>query len=98
MPHLRELVKLYEDKPFAVIGINEGDDREAYTKGLKEFDVSWISAYHEGGTNPVVELYKVSGFPTYFLIDTEGKIVDTGHSGSAFDGAIKRLVDAASSK
>ncbi len=98
MPHLRELVKLYEDKPFAVIGINDGDDREAYTKGLKDFDVSWISAFYEGGTNPVVELFKVSGFPTYYLIDTEGKIVDTGGSGSQFDEAIKRLVEAASSK
>ena len=39
-------------------------------------------------------MYKVSGYPTYFLIDAEGKIVGSGHSGKAFDAPIKRLVAA----
>lgn len=93
MPHLRELVELYQDKPFAVIGVNTGDEPDAYRKGLKDFDVTWISAY-QGESSPIADMYKVSGYPTYFLIDAEGKIVDSGHSSKAFDAPIKRLVAA----
>lgn len=93
MPHLQELVKLYQDEPFAVIGVNTGDDPDAYRAGLKKFDVSWISAY-QGKAMPIAELYKVSGYPTYFLIDPDGRVVGSGHSGQAFDAPIKRMLAA----
>lgn len=92
MPHLRELVKLHEDKPFAVVGINCYDPEEDYRKGLEEHGVSWISGYVGEGENPVANLYQVQGFPTYYLIDAEGKIVMTGHSGEQFDDKIVELI------
>ena len=97
MPHLQELVKLYQDKPFALIGVNTGDSPEAYREGLEKFNVTWISAY-QGDSSPIADMYKVRGYPTYFLIDPEGKIVDTGHNGKAFDQAIRRMVDAIDKK
>ena len=88
MPHLRKLVELYEDKPFAIIGINVDDSREAYLEGLEKYEVSWISAWQDGGST-LNRLYKVRAYPTYYLIDQKGKIVSTS---SSFDAEIARLL------
>ncbi len=91
MPHLRELVKLHADEPFALVGVNTGDTPEAYRKGLKEHGVSWISAY-QGSTTPIAKLYQVRSYPTYYLIDAEGEIVDRGNSAAAMDAKIEMLL------
>jgi acyl carrier protein len=79
MPHLRELVKLHEDQPFAIVGVNTGDTEAAYRKGLEQYRLTWISAY-QGTTTPIAQLYEVRGYPTYYLLDAEGRIVAKGHS------------------
>lgn len=91
MPHLSELVKLHSEAPFAVIGINTGDEPDVYRKGLTDYEVTWISAY-QGKTAPIADLYRVSGYPTYVLLDAEGRIVSKGHSSTAMDKPIKRLL------
>ena len=91
MPHLRELVKLHEGKPFAIVGVNTGDEPEDYREGLDDFDVSWISAY-QGEETPIARQYRVQGYPTYYLIDAEGRIVSKGHSSQAFSEPIRRLI------
>jgi len=91
MPHLRELVELNKDNPFALIGINTGDPVDKYRAGLKEFGVTWLSAY-QGQMSPIADLFKVQGYPTYILIDGDGKIVGKGHDGKAYDATIAKLV------
>ena len=93
MPHLQTLVKRHEDDPFVLIGINYGDDEKAYRKGLKDFKVSWLSAFAgKSGNSKIVEMFNVQGFPTYYLIDAEGKIVGSDLSGHAYDKKIAELV------
>lgn len=91
MPHLRELVELNKDNPFALIGINTNDPVDKYRAGLKEHGVTWLSAY-QGRMSPIADLFKVTGYPTYILIDSEGKIVGKGHDGKAYDETIKKMV------
>lgn len=91
MPHLRELVELNKDNPFALIGVNTGDAVGVYRAGLKEHGVTWLSAY-QGQMSPIADLYKVQGYPTYILIDSEGKIVGKGHDGKAYDATIAKMV------
>lgn len=93
MPHLQTLVKRHEDDPFVLIGINFNDDEAAYRKGLKDFKVSWLSAYKgKTGNSKIVEAFNVQGFPTYYLIDADGRIVASGHNGQAYDKLIAELV------
>lgn len=93
MPHLQELVKLHADEPFALIGINTGDDEKSYRNGLEKYGVTWISAY-QGSDSPIADLYRVRGYPTYVLLDAEGRIIEKGHSGKAMDQPIERLLAA----
>ncbi|MEZ6016001.1 MAG: TlpA disulfide reductase family protein [Planctomycetota bacterium] len=97
MPHLQGLVELHKDNPFALIGINTGDPVDKYRQGLKDFGVTWLSAY-QGATSPIAELYKVTGYPTYVLIDAEGKIAGIGHNGKAYDETIAKMVAELKSK
>ena len=93
MPHLSELVKLHTDQPFAVIGINAYDPPAAYRKGLKDHSVTWISAYQGEAEAPIADLYRVEGYPTYVLLDPQGRIVAKGHSSTRMEGPIERLLD-----
>lgn len=92
MPHLKELVKLHEDDPFALIGINTGDSEEDYHEGLKEFELTWLSAY-QGEESPIADLYAVSGYPTYLVIDAKGVIRHRGHDGPACDKVVADLLE-----
>jgi hypothetical protein len=91
MPHLKELVKLHEDSPFAVVGVNTGDGPEAFRRGMKEHQLPWISAF-QGKDAPIAELYRVRGFPTYFVLDADGRIVYKGHDGKAADRSVAQLL------
>lgn len=91
MPHLKELVKLHEGKPFEIIGVNTGDKPDAFKAGLKEHGLSWISAY-QGEKTPIADKYRVRGFPTYVLLDHEGRIVYKGHDGNAAAKPIPQLL------
>ncbi len=91
MPHLQALVERHEDEPFVLIGVNTGDSPEEYKRGLETFNVTWLSAY-QGAESPIADLFKVEGYPTYVLIDAEGKIRSRGHSGEAMDEPIAKLL------
>ena len=97
MPHLRELVKLHQDDPFVLIGVNTGDSPEDYKKGLDDYKVTWLSAY-QGEKSPIADLYSVAGYPTYLVIDENGIIRHRGHSGEACDSVIAGLLEKMKSK
>ena len=52
MPHLKTLVERHENDPFALIGINTGDEPDAYHDGVKEFGLTWLSAYQGMAMTP----------------------------------------------
>lgn len=85
-------MKRYEDRPFAIIGVNTGDDPETYRKGLEDHGITWISAY-QGPSSIVSTLFRVEGYPTYLLIDHEGRIVSRGQG--VDDDRIEQVVQAA---
>ena len=98
MPHLKTLVERHENDPFALIGINTGDDKKAYHEGVKEYGLTWISAYQGQAMTPISDLYKVKGYPTYLVLDTDGTIAYRGHDGTAMDDVIAALVAKAKAK
>ncbi len=80
MPHLRELVELYDGRPFAIVGVNSFDGEEDYRKGVEKYGLTWISAYQGSSSAPISEMYQVQGYPTLLMIDHTGKIRFRGHN------------------
>ena len=91
MPHLVELVERHKDDPFALIGINYRDSEKDFRAGVEKYKVSWLSAFL-GNESALVELYAVQSFPTYLVLDVDGKIVHRGHTPDEVDGVVADLL------
>ena len=96
-PHERSLVKKMENKPFALIGVNSDQDREALKEVLKTEEITWRSFWNgkEGTGGPISTKWNVSGWPNLYVLDHKGIIRHKwlGSPGDkVMDEAIERLV------
>lgn len=77
-PRLQKLYDDLQDKGFDIIAINIGDSEEVIDDYLKENQLSFkvVMAGEPGSEHfGILKQYSVTGFPTNYLLDEEGKIV-----------------------
>jgi thiol-disulfide isomerase/thioredoxin len=79
IPHERSLVKKFEGEPFVLLGVNTDSDKEKYYQQAEDMGVTWRSAWQGSTNGPISKLYAVEGYPTLFLIDHKGVIVETDY-------------------
>jgi thiol-disulfide isomerase/thioredoxin len=99
IPHERSLLERFKDKPFAIVGVNADREREALRRALEKTEITWRSFQNERpGKASIAEEWKVSGWPTLYLIDHEG-IIGRRWNGvpgdKELDRDVNRLTDAA---
>ena len=89
--HERSLVNEMKKagKPFALIGVNVGDDLEDIQRATKEKNLNWRSFFC-GDDNSIPELYNIKGFPTVVFIDAQGVVRGKNHGSN--DGLIEELL------
>jgi hypothetical protein len=73
IPHERSLVQRYQQRPFALLGVNAGPDKEALRKFEAKERLNWRS-WWDGHGGPITAQWKIEGFPTVFLIDHRGVV------------------------
>ena len=93
-PHERSLVKEYQDKPFALIGVNSDADLEQIRKTVKEKNLPWRSFWNgpKGTQGPISQRWNVEGWPTIYILDAEGVIRYRNVRGDELDAAIESLL------
>ena len=91
-PHERSLVKKYQDRPFAIIGVNSDPDREKLKKRLKEENITWRSFWAGSTRGAIPTRWNVSGWPTTYVIDHKGVIRAKGARGAKAEEWIEKLV------
>ena len=74
MPTVKEYADKYSDK-LTILGINSGDTKEKMVNFLKKNDYNWQQIMSGKDTDNLVLKFNVAGFPTKFIIDPEGKII-----------------------
>lgn len=94
-PHERSLVARLKDEPFALVGVNSDKDLEALQPVLKEQQITWRSFWNgpEGTGGPISKRWGITGWPTLYLIDAQGKIRHK-FTGSPGDEKLDELIDA----
>jgi hypothetical protein len=94
-PHERSLVARLKDEPFALVGVNSDSDLAAKKPKFKDEKITWRSFWNgpEGTGGPISSEWNVSGWPTLYLIDPEGKIRHK-HLGSPGDEVLDQEIDA----
>jgi hypothetical protein len=91
-PSERSLVKKLANEPFALIGVNSDRDRDAIKQTMAKENITWRSFWNGGGTNgPISSAWKVTGWPTIYVIDAEGII--RYKSVGANEAAIQNAID-----
>jgi peroxiredoxin len=75
LPFIVKLYNTYQDKGFEVVGMNPYDTKES---GIAQFlEKKGVKYQVMLDVSEVASKYKVSGYPTMYLIDKNGKIIDT---------------------
>jgi hypothetical protein len=95
-PHERSLVKKLAGKPFALVGVNSDQDREALKKTMEKEQITWRSFWNGGSTGgPISTAWNVQGWPTLYVLDHKG-VIRYKHLGSpgdkVLDDEIEKLV------
>lgn len=71
--HERSLVTKYENRPFALLGVNVDPTIEKLRETQKKYHLNWRS-WWDGQGGPIVVRWRVEGLPTLYLLDSRGKI------------------------
>lgn len=89
-PHQRSLVQQLSDQPFAILGVNNDDDREEIRQIVNDKSLHWRSFWDGHGS--ISDAWRVTGWPTNYLIDADGKLRYKNLRGNALDVAIEKLL------
>lgn len=82
----------YEDKPFAIVGVNCHDDEETFRNGVREYGVTWTNAFQRDGA-PIAEMWGVNAFPTMHIIDADGRIAAMRVRGKQIERTVDALLE-----
>ena len=75
VPHERKLAAHYTDRPFAIVGVNCGDEVEVARAAAARTEMTWPSIRNESGDGTAItRQWKILGYPTLYLIDHHGTI------------------------
>ena len=92
-PHERSLVEQLADKSFALIGVNSDRDLEKTREVVKKKNITWRSFWNGGGTGgPISTEWRVSSWPTIYLLDAKGVIRYKQIRGPQLDEKIVELL------
>jgi len=94
VPHERDLVAAYRDRPFDLLGVSCGDDVEKAKATAARTGMTWRSFRDEAAGRPkITKSWKILGYPTLYLIDHHG-VIRKRWVGSPTTDELDRLVAA----
>ncbi len=75
LPELKENYAKWHPKGFEIVGISLDNDEEALKTMVKEREMTWPQFFDkENESNRYAERYGITGIPTLWLIDKQGKL------------------------
>ncbi len=92
LPHLREMYKKFEGKPFAFVAVSVDDDVDKLRGFVKNQRLPWPVVADGGPTGPIATAYHVDRYPTVFVIDAEGNIRFRNRQGADLEKAVEILL------
>jgi len=92
LPHEKALVKRMQDRPFALIGINNDGPADEVLPRFKEEGITWRNAI-EPSEGSLASQWNVSGYPNLYLVDAKG-VIRHHWLGSPGDEVLDREIEA----
>lgn len=95
LPTLRDLHGELSTERFALLSISVDDELETVTTFLQDEPMPWPS-WHVGSASEVSEAWNIKAFPTYILVDGDGRILARTHQlDDRLIGLVKEAVNSA---
>jgi len=91
VPHERTLVKRLEGKPFALLGVNFDNSKEALKKCEEKNQMTWRS-FFDGRQGPIGKKWNIRFLPTIYVLDHNGVIRYKGVQDKEMDAAVDTLL------
>ena len=76
-PDIAGLYKKYHDKGFEVIGVSADSDKQALINFVKKEGAPWPQYFETSQDNVLLEKLGIDSFPTLWLVDKKGVVVDS---------------------
>lgn len=92
-PGLVGIYQKYSNLGFDIIGIDCGDTDEKLRKFISEKNMSWPQTREQEG-GPIHRIYRVVGYPTYYLIGKDGAIISNQINILDLPAALEKLLGA----
>ena len=94
IPDERAWVARFGDRPFALLGVVCKDTPDAARQVITAEQITWPHFDDgPGEAGPIATSYRISGYPTYYVIDASGLIRFKTRTSLGLDAAVARLLD-----
>jgi thiol-disulfide isomerase/thioredoxin len=91
IPHQREMVKQFEDKPFALVSISVDEDLKTLKDFLAKEPMPW-NHWYNGPSGNIISDLNVQSYPTIYVLDGKGIIRYKDIRGKLLSEAVKILL------
>ncbi|MDR1340343.1 MAG: TlpA family protein disulfide reductase [Prevotellaceae bacterium] len=91
LPHLKELYSKTDRAKFEIVGIVGSSRSNTLTEAIDKHAITWPQILSDD-TNKITEMYGINGYPTTFLIDTEGIVIAKNLRGNELEEKVLSLL------
>jgi thiol-disulfide isomerase/thioredoxin len=85
MPSMERLAQALKGEPFVVLAVDVGEDADTIESFTSQLDTTLTFPILLDTRGRSMQAWKVSGLPTTFLVDKQGRIVASAIGGREFD-------------
>jgi cytochrome c biogenesis protein CcdA/peroxiredoxin len=90
MPEFQAIYEEFGERGFTIVAVNAFEDQNAVTGFQAEYDLSFALAMDEDGA--INDLYTVRQYPTSYIVDGNGIIVEA-HAGPLYGDDLRAILD-----
>lgn len=93
MPNVVEAYAKYKSKGFEIVGISLDEDKEAWTQGIKDMNMTWTQISDlKGWQSELSAPYGIVSIPFTLLVDQDGVVIAENLRGTELDGKLEELL------
>lgn len=93
LPNVLAAYKKFHDKGFEIVGISLDENKEKLESFMKENGMTWPQFFDgKGWGNELAQKYGINSIPATYLLDAEGKIIDSNLRGGGLEPAIAKAL------
>jgi thiol-disulfide isomerase/thioredoxin len=85
MPSMQRLKEALAGEPFAVLAVDVGEDADTIQGFTSQLDATLTFPILLDTRSRAMQSWKVSGLPTTYLVDKQGRIIASAVGGREFD-------------